>query len=167
MIACDTCDEWYHFDCVGFDNDHSVKEDRWECGYCQGEQAVDGIQQWTRNIPQGLRKRVKTAPDRRIDETPKAKGIAIAGDEMVATGESTWFAIRAAAREGGKRINLKEKAAKGKAKGIVAAGGHHVVDHVVGGQVEPRPVNMALVDELAGNGILSDDEIDGDINPIV
>jgi len=34
MIACDTCDQWYHFDCVGLKVEEVGEEDTYECDAC-------------------------------------------------------------------------------------------------------------------------------------
>jgi len=45
MIACDTCNEWYHGDCVGINEDAADDLDVFECALCAGDEAL-----WTQQV---------------------------------------------------------------------------------------------------------------------
>jgi hypothetical protein len=162
MIMCNSCDEWFHFECVGLNNHDIAQLGDFECGWCEGEPDEDGNRLWKRAIPQGNRKRARKAPDRNDSDTPRALGIAVDGDEMVAIGPRSWAQVRASAREEGKKINLLEMKRKAKAQRVVNGGGHHIVDEIVLGGMQARRVDQQLVDELDEQGLLDDIENDAE-----
>ncbi len=168
MIACDLCDEWFHLECLGLNNEAIDGMGDFVCGWCQGQPDVDGNRTWKRPIPVGNRKRARKASDRNDSETPRAKGIAVYGDEMVAAGPRSWAEVRASAQAEGKKINLLEMKRKAKAQRVVNAGGHHVVDEIVLGGVRARRVDQQLVDELDEQGLLDGIESDAesDLEPL-
>lgn len=160
MMLCETCEEWYHFDCIGVTCEQAEAEDEWKCGYCQSEPSADGFREWKLNIPQGNRKRPKVAKPRNDNKTPKALGYDRNVVDMLKVGPTTWAEIVTLAEEGGRKIRADEEAYKKQAKKIVDAGGHHIVDQMGLGGVDRRSVTKELVDDLFCNGILERLEID-------
>lgn len=162
MLVCEECDEWYHFDCVGLSDEQANAVDHWKCGYCSGEPDEEGQRRWILPIPQGGRKKAKTAPVRSDVNTPRALGIAVEGDEDLPTGPCTWAAVEAEVADLGQKINLKEKALKRQADAVIKAGGHHLVDEIVPGGTQARVADDGIVDELLANGMIDEDEQDDD-----
>eukprot|EP01083_Nonionella_stella_P231262 816757_1 len=35
MVQCDTCDKWFHFGCVAFEEEKREEDSRWDCSLCQ------------------------------------------------------------------------------------------------------------------------------------
>lgn len=158
MVLCEGCDEWYHLDCVGLDEAEAQGADDWQCGYCQSALEEDGTRAWNLAIPQGKYKKPRVAKPRMDGKTPRALGITPEGMEMVDVGPSTWEEIVLTARAGAMKLRRAEEAYKKKAAQLVKAGGHHVVDQMGLGGVEPRPITNELLDDLIVNGDLGDEE---------
>lgn len=158
MMLCETCDEWYHWDCIGVTQEEAEAAVNWRCGYCRGDPLADGTCGWKLNIPQGERKRKKVAPPRKTSQTPKALGIPTDGDDFVNVGPQTWEDVVTMALAGGREINLKMQKAKQRATQIVKEGGHHIVDEMTMDGVKRRGVDDELVDELVQNGEIDLDE---------
>ena len=154
MLACEDCHEWFHFDCVGMIQATAEAADRWQRGYCRSPLNADGKREWSLLIPQGGRKRAKKAKPRADDTSPKAQGLEIDGSDMVPLGPRSWAEVEVEVARSSKKINLARKAAKAAATRAVGAGGHHIVDEMIGGGVGPRKVTEALIDELDGAGII-------------
>jgi hypothetical protein len=159
MLACEDCHEWFHFDCVGMDQATAEAADHWQCGYCRSALNADGKREWSLLIPQGGRKRAKKAKPRADDASPKAQGLEIDGSDMVPLGPRSWAEVEVEVARSSKKINLARKAAKAAATRAVGAGGHHIVDEMIGGGVGPRKVTEALIDELDGAGIINLDNM--------
>lgn len=147
MVCCDTCDEWFHFKCVGLTAEEVGPDLNWDCGFCQAVPDNNGNRSWALPIPGADRKRKKATLVRNDANTPKARGIASNNDEEV-VGPTTWEDFKALAREGGRKINEKEARYKRKAEQLVKEGGHHVVDAVGLGGVVARGVDATMVDDL-------------------
>lgn len=90
-------------------------------------------------------------PVRNDASTPKAQGVAVDGDELVPAGPRTWDEVLHIVAEGGKNINLKEKALLKRTGAEVKNGGHHLVDEMIPGGVQARAVSESLADELFGH----------------
>jgi ArsR family metal-binding transcriptional regulator len=154
MVLCESCNEWYHLDCVGLGNDEATMEHDWKCGYCTGVPDGDGNCVWSREIPQNNRKTKKVALVRNIRDTPKNRGIIPDGDEEVPFGPSTWDDIVHLTREGGKKINAEMASQKARAKKIIGTLGHHVGDAMSGDGLAEREVTDAVVDDMIHDGYL-------------
>lgn len=159
MLACEDCHEWFHFDCVGMIQATAEAADRWQRGYCRSPLNADGKREWFLLIPQGGRKHAKKAKPRADDASPKAQGLEIDGSDMVPLGPRSWAEVEVEVARSSKKINLARKAAKAAATRAVGAGGHHIVDEMIGGGVGPRKVTEALIDELDGAGIIDLDNM--------
>ena len=159
MLACEDCHEWFHFDCVGMIQATAEAADRWQRGYCRSPLNADGKREWSLLIPQGGRKRAKKAKRRADDASSQARGLEIDGSDMVPLGPRSWAEVEVEVARSSKRINLARKAAKAAATRAVGAGGHHIVDEMIGGGVGPRKVTEALIDELDGAGIIDLDNM--------
>ncbi len=160
MLLCEGCDEWYHLDCIGVSEEAAQELPDWRCGYCRTNPDKDGNQTWQLAIPKGSRKRTKVAPDRNVGETPKARGVATMGNEMVKSGPETWEDIEVIVKERAKVLRAKEKAQKKQAGKLVKAGGHHITDAVSLAGVTERGVGEELVDEFVGLGEIENDDDD-------
>jgi len=159
MLACEDCHERFHFDCVGMIQATAEAADRWQRGYCRSPLNADGKREWFLLIPQGGRKRAKKAKRRADDASSQARGLEIDGSDMVPLGPRSWAEVEVEVARSSKRINLARKAAKAAATRAVGAGGHHIVDEMIGGGVGPRKVTEALIDELDGAGIIDLDNM--------
>lgn len=162
MMLCEKCAEWYHLVCVGITEEEAHAAVDWRCGYCRALPDADGGRAWELPIPQGQRKRLKVAPARNDNATPKARGVQPFDDEVVYDGPSSWEECVELARDGARKINLAEANNKKKAMRLVNEGGHHVVDEVSLGGVRARGVDGALVDDLIGAGLLVEDDDAGE-----
>lgn len=156
MILCDECHEWYHFKCVGMDEEAAAGDDAWQCGYCMDEADEDGNRSWKLDIPPGKRKKKRTAPERNDDETPKALGFEPEKRAKVKMGPKDWDAIKLITAEGGKKINMEEERKKKKAEKLVKELGHHIVDEMTSAGLAMRNVDGPLIDDLEELGFLDD-----------
>ena len=159
MLACEDCHEWFHFDCVGMIQATAEAADRWQRGYCRSPLNADGKREWFLLIPQGGCKRTKKAEPRADDASSQPRGLEIDGSDMVPLGPRSWAEVEVEVARSSKKINLARKAAKAAATRAVGAGGHHIVDEMIGGGVGPRKVTEALIDELDGAGIIDLDNM--------
>ncbi len=165
MLLCDTCQEWYHCDCIGVTKKEAATLQGWKCGYCFEPPDAAGDCVWKMDIPQGKRKKAKVAPSRNVSQTPRELGIDPEGADLVWEGPDTWDKIVDLAREGGRKINLEQKRHKAAAAKILKEGGHHIVDEMTAGGVQARGVSNALADEFYHNDMLNDalqDAAEGD-----
>ena len=156
MVLCETCDEWFHYKCVGLTHEAAQEYQNWRCGYCQAAPDVNGDRSWALVIPGAKRKRKKATLVRNDANSPKARGIAHDNDKEV-VGPTTWDEFVALAREGGRKINEKEARYKRKAEQLVKEGGHHIVDAVGLGGVVARGVDATMVDDLVGQDLIVED----------
>lgn len=158
MCLCDTCWEWYHFSCVGLNQEEAQQAADWKCGYCRSQVDHEGMQTWNLEIPQGKRKRVRVAKPREASQTPRALGIEPFGDDLINVGPRTWDDIVLLAQEGGKKIREAEARYKRKAAALVKEGGHHIVDQMSLGGVVHQGVTKELVADLIAVGELEEEE---------
>lgn len=163
MCLCESCDEWYHLDCVGMTKQEADAAVDWECGYCQSDADEGGNREWKLEIPQGASKRKRVAKPRNDASSPKARGVKPDGDEIVEVGPTTWDACVALAQAGRKKIHEAELIYKRKASKIVKEGGHHVVDQMALGGVERQGVSNALVADLIAIGEIDEEPMDDNL----
>lgn len=160
---CPSCDEWYHFECVGMTRAEADAAVDWVCGYCQSDADEEGNREWKLEIPQGASKRHKVAKPRNDADSPKARGIAPDGDDMVEAGPISWDDCLAQVRAGRKKKYEAELIYKKKAAKIVKEGGHHVVDQMALGGVERQGVSNALVADLLAIGEIDEEPMDDNL----
>lgn len=158
MGLCDSCNQWYHYGCLGMTFDDLEADKNWKCGYCRGKPDSDGICEWKMTIPQGKRKRKKVAPSRHFRDTPLARGVGPDEDDLLDVGPHTWDDTVAAAQSGGKRINAKMLAYKKRAEKLVEEGGHHIVDEMGAAGLQARDVDQVLVNDLLQEQLLGEDD---------
>lgn len=159
MLLCEPCLEWYHFGCIGVNAAEAAALIDWRCGYCRTEPDGDGLHTWGLEIPQGKRKRLKTAEPRAAAQTPRALGVEADGDDMVDAGPTSWDEIVEIVTKLAKVLRAKEIARKKAATKIVKEGGHHVVDAMSFGGVSQRPVDNQLVDDFVGQDLINDADL--------
>jgi hypothetical protein len=162
MVLCDTCDEWFHLNCVGLTEQSACEEANWKCGYCRSERNNEGKRVWSLELPDGTSKKLKVAKPRHDDDTAKARGESPSRVAQVGVGPSSWGEIVSGCQQSGMRRNLEEKRKKVKAAKLLKKGGHHIVDEVTVAGLAQRPVDSALVDDLECLGLLDDVEEEDD-----
>lgn len=163
MCLCESCDEWYHLDCVGMTEQQAKAAVDWKCGYCRSDPDEKGNREWNLGIPQGAHKRKRVAKPRNDANSPKAKGVPTGGSEMVEQGPASWDACVALVVAGRKKIQEAELIYKRKAVKIVNEGGHHVVDQMTLGGVERQGVSHALVADLVAIGEIDEEPMDANM----
>lgn len=163
MCLCDSCDEWYHLDCVGMTEEEADAAVNWKCGYCRADADEGGNREWRLEIPQGSSKRKRVAKPRNDADSPKARGIKPEGDDFVEVGPTTWDECVALVRAGRKKIHEAELVYKRKASKIVKEGGHHIVDQMALGGVERQGVSNALVADLIALGEIDEEPMDDNL----
>jgi len=165
MLGCEGCNEWYHGGCLvikGKAFKAAIADNNWRCGYCLSDTDEDGKRSWIMAMSEAQHLKRKVEFKRADDDTPRARGVAMNAAESEPVPVPPWDDIDAMVGEAAKKIRAEEKKRKGKAKRAIARGGHHVVDARGNGGVELRPVNGALIDEMAENGDLSDGDDEPD-----
>ena len=153
MIQCDACLEWFHFECVGLKRQHKVGAGAWSCEWCRDPVDKLGYQRWRSNRKRPKRRHHLDTPRHRGaqpgQDAPRRYNVGPQWDDKVA--EVKELARRAAVR----KRRLTEAV-----EGLVAEGGHHVVDAEGMAGLELRAVDDGLVDEIVGAEILDPDEYD-------
>jgi hypothetical protein len=138
------------------DEKGAAGSEAWQCGYCVDEPDEDGNRSWKLDIPQGKRKKKRTAPDRNDDDNPKALGYDPDKRSKIQVGAKDWDDIVRITAEGGKKINLEEERKKKKAEKLVKELGHHIVDEMTSAGLALRNVDGPLIDDLEELGFLDD-----------
>jgi hypothetical protein len=167
MALCEECYQWYHLGCLGLEEEQLKADKDWKCGYCRGAPDKDGMCEWKMAIPRAGRKRVKVAPKRDIRDTPRARGVGPDDDDLHYVGPRHWDDIVAAARAGGKAINVKMQTMKRRAEKLVKEGGHHIVDEMAMAGIQARDVDQVLVNDLMQENLLNDDDEPEAVAPAV
>jgi hypothetical protein len=158
MILCESCDQWFHFNCVDMTEEEAQKAKDWKCGYCAGGPGDGEKQSWVFVRKQASKKARPAIRERLVSETPKALGIDPHGDDEIEKGPVLWEDVVKMARDGGVKINQPEQRRAKKAAKLVEEGGHHLVDEMTAGGLAARGVDGALVDELLNLQLLDDEE---------
>ena len=156
MIECETCLEWYHFDCIGIADTQAASATAYKCNWCKSGVDKQGKQRW--KISGGRDKL------RHYNDTPRAKNERL-GQEIGKqfTALPYWEGKVLEVKEIARRAALFKKKLADKAEEFVVGKHHHLVDAVGMSGLEARPVDDALLDELlaAEEIALSDDEEGG------
>lgn len=152
MIQCDECWEWFHFDCVGFEDDKDVKDDVWKCEWCNYKIGKDGIQRW-------ISKR-KRAKNRHYKDAPRRNGAVRGGNPPKSfSAPQDWDGKVAEIKEIARRAAIKKKKLTDAVEKLVDEGGHHLVDAVGMAGLDVRAVDGAMIDEMLGAGLVEEDEV--------
>ena len=158
-LGCETCQEWYHKDCLGLSEEEKADLGNWECGYCCAVPDEDEFCEWNRVIPQGNRKRMKKAEKRHISETPKELGLTLDSSDRELVGMSSWADVQSYVAKEGQLLNLKMSKYRKKAATLIKKAGHHIGDTMSGGGLQMRGIDDTLVEDLLSNNILTEDDI--------
>ncbi len=161
MLLCESCNEWFHYSCLGVAAKQVDQMKDWTCGYCLSTPDEHGNQVWNFAAGQSKKKKPAIPLPRNIDNTPIALDVDPDNGPKEQAGPKDWNEICEIVGRNGAAKNKKDRARKKKAIEIVREGGHHIVDHVTNAGVQARGVDAALVDELDGLeflGVLADGE---------
>lgn len=158
MKLCKSCDQWFHYRCVGLTKAEADAAVDWKCGYCVSTPDKDGNCEWFSSKKDETKKSKTAIPVRNVNDTPRNKGIPTDRDDLIWKGPRSWDDIKQMAREGGVKINLAEQRHQAKAQKLVEEGGHHLVDAMTAGGLAARGVDGALTDELYHLNLLGDEE---------
>lgn len=155
MIQCVRCWDWYHFDCVGLEDDANVGEADWACEWCLCVVDKEGYQRWKTG-----RKNPKRRHQRDI---PRLKGGVLGGDmPKNYSAPLSWDGKVEEVKELARRSAIKKRKLTEAVEQLVAEGGHHVVDAQGVAGLERRPVDDGLVDELVGAGMVNEADYEAD-----
>lgn len=155
MIQCDTCWEWFHYDCAGLKDDFEAGDDDWQCNWCENGADDQGNERWTFN-----RKKAKV---RHRNDHPRLHGAVLGGDgPKTYSSPPSWEGKVAEVQEISRRKTIKKRKLKDLVEQRVDEGGHHMVDAEGSNGLEARPVDDALIDEMVGAGIVDPDAMSND-----
>lgn len=152
MIQCETCWEWFHYDCAGLADNFDAGEDEWKCEWCTNGADKQGYERWLSG-----RERPKR---RHRNDHPRNKGAVLGGDKPQAfTNPPSWEGKVAQIQEISRREAIKKRKLKDLVEKQINEGGHHLVDAEGMDGLEARPVDDALIDEMVGAGIVSLEDV--------
>jgi len=147
MIQCETCWDWFHFDCAGFKEDDTIPAGDWQCEWCLSAVDKEGYQRWRTG-----RKKPKKRHQR---DAPKHHGAVLGGDgPKQYSAPPSWDGKVAQVQELARRSAIKKRKLTEAAEQLVGNGGHHLVDAEGMAGLEVRPVDDAMIDEMVGAGLL-------------
>jgi hypothetical protein len=154
MIQCDGCWDWFHFDCVGFEDDADVAGKEWNCEWCLDPIDKQGFQRWRTGREKPKRRHQRDAP--------RLNGAVLGGDPPPRySAPPTWEGKVAEVQELARRAAVKKRKLTEHVEQLVAEGGHHLVDAEGMAGLELRPVDDVVIDEMVGAGIVNDWQFDG------
>lgn len=155
MICCDTCLEWFHFDCVGLLDEFEPDEGNWDCEWCCSDVDAQGRQAWHSG-----RKRAKY---RYVSDRPVAKGATKEGIPLPRYSTPlSWEGRVAEIEEVARRKAVKKRKLEVVVQGLADQGGHHVVDAEGLGGLELRPTDDILIDDYIGAGEVDPEDLDAE-----
>lgn len=147
MIQCETCCEWFHFDCVNVKEDQDLDGVKWECEWCQDEVDREGYQRW--------RSRGKKVYKRHRLDAPIHQGVTLGqGKPPMLSAPRSWDEKVQKVREAARRAAIKKKKLVDAVERLVDEGGHHSVDAEGMAGLEARSVDDGLVDEMIEAGLI-------------
>lgn len=153
MVQCETCFEWFHFDCAGIGAGTDLEDVRWTCEWCLDVADREGFHRWRKN-------RGRPVKRHRLD-TPALKGGAMGQDKQpTLTAPPTWEGKVEEVLEAARRAAIKKKKLVDAVERLVEGGGHHVVDAEGMAGLEARAVDDGLLDEILGAGLVDENQLD-------
>lgn len=155
MIQCDACWEWFHFDCVGLDDDYEAEDEPWQCEWCRNGADEKGKQRWTSG-----RKKAKL---RDVKDLPKLNGAQLGENPPPRySAPALWEDKVAEVRDLSQRSAVKKRKLRVVAQQIIETGGHHLTDAEGAHGTEPRPPDDGLIDEMVEARMIDPDMEDDD-----
>ncbi len=155
MIQCDTCWEWYHYDCVGLEDDYDAEQSAYKCEWCTNGTDDKGKQRWTSG-----RKKAKL---RDVKDLPTHNGAQLGGDHPVRySAPPEWEGKVAEVRDLSQRMAVTKRKLKVAAQQIIDEGGHHLADAEGVNGTEARPPDDGLVDEMVNAMMLDPEALEDD-----
>jgi hypothetical protein len=153
MIQCETCCEWFHFDCVGIEDGTDLGDSKWTCEWCRDVADREGYHRW--------RSRGKKVVKRHRLDAPVHQGVALGQDKPPKlSAPRSWDEKVEKVREAARRAAIKKKKLVDAVERLVDLGGHHSVDAEGMAGLEARPVDDGLVDEMIEAGLVDADDFD-------
>ncbi len=155
MIQCDVCWDWFHFDCAGIKDETAVAGKHWACEWCLDPVDKRGYQRWRTG---------RTKPKKRHQrDVPRLNGGAPGQDAPPRySAPPSWDDKVAEVKELARRAAIKKRKLTEAVEGLVAEGGHHLVDAEGMAGLELRPVDEGIIDEMVGAGIVDEADFDED-----
>lgn len=152
-MQCGTCWEWFHFDCIGLEDDADMEGVEWKCEWCQDAVDREGFQRWRTD-----RKRPKK---RHQKDVPRLKGGVLGGDPLPRwSAPRDWDGKVAEVEELARRAAVKNRKLTEAVEQLFDEGGHHLADAEGLAGLEARAVDEAVIDEVLAAGLvqIEDDE---------
>lgn len=152
-MQCPTCWEWFHFDCIGLDDDTDMDGVEWECEWCLDVVDREGFQRWRTD-----RKRPKK---RHQKDVPRLKGGAPGEDPLPRwSAPRDWDGKVAEVEELARRAAVKNRKLTEAVEQLFDEGGHHLADAEGLAGLEARTVDEAVIDEVLAEGLVQIDDDD-------
>ena len=150
MVQCETCWEWFHFDCLSIREGTDYTGVDWTCVWCKNMPDKQGYQRWKK----GARKR-------HVRDFPKLHGAEYGENQPQRySAPPTWEGKVAEVKELARRQAIRKRKLTETVEGLVDQGGHHLVDAQGMAGLVLRPVDAGLVDEMIGEGLVDPAQID-------
>ena len=151
MIQCEECWEWFHFKCVGINDQGDVGDGAWKCEWCVGGIDKEGYQRWKSG-----RKKPKK---RHNKDMPKHHGAQLGQDAPLRySAPVTWEGKVAEVKELARRAAIKKRKLTEAVEQLVVQEGHHLTDAEGMAGLEVRAVDDGFIDEMVGAGIIDINE---------
>lgn len=152
MVACDTCDVYFHSTCIG--KTEAELQGDYECGYCLGKEDEHGNQVWEGALkPKPGKVRVPKPKPRNLAATQARHAYYASGGKEI-VGPRNWDEVVKKVQDHAVKLRAKELQKYAKAEAQRKEGGHHLYDTVAGNAVHAAPMTDELIDFLEGNGFL-------------
>lgn len=151
MIQCDSCLDWFHFDCVGLIGSPEDQPDDWKCEWCCDTIDREGFQRWRTNR--------KLPRKRHFNDTPRARGLLQGGElPQEYSNPPSWEGKVLQVKEIARRKAVKKRNLDGAAQALLDGGGQHLMDAERVAGIERRAVSDAFVDDLVAVNVLDPDD---------